>query len=351
MSKNIVIQEGGIGKQLTVDKLKTNLVGGSCLWVPEVEINLGMKSISENGTYKASDDGYYGYSEVTVNGVGSVTGRDPTTGEEVEVHRDPTTGEIVETPIPTEISVIEPPTNPYGIYQNGQTITKDGMVVKAYGANGSEMQTVPIGEITINPTVAVYDPATDTGGWSDGTSEDVPENIEPPQPIRYSGSVTARKETYNAGELTAWEEKTITAPCVTAWFKTNGAVVILYAASSSFSVTIKTDRWSKSSGSQSSTDTYIVNYNTTVNEKTVYYGSTSGGGYTQLSIDAGHGERYDEGYNQYVAYVMVYGDAQVTPKGSRQTITASWPRSRDGKVLTDTFEILVAPGYTQNGEE
>lgn len=35
MSKNINIQEGGIGKQLTVDKLKTNLVdGGTQLWVP-----------------------------------------------------------------------------------------------------------------------------------------------------------------------------------------------------------------------------------------------------------------------------------------------------------------------------
>ena len=142
MSKNITIQEGGIGKQLTVDKLRTDLVGGgSCLWVPEDERQLTTKHITENGTYRASDDGYYGYSEVTVNGVGSVTGRDPTTGEEVEVHRDPTTGEIVETVIPTEIRVIEPPTNPYGIYQNGQTITKDGMVVKAYGANGDEMQT------------------------------------------------------------------------------------------------------------------------------------------------------------------------------------------------------------------
>lgn len=28
MSKNITIQEGGVGKQLTVDKLRTNLVGG-----------------------------------------------------------------------------------------------------------------------------------------------------------------------------------------------------------------------------------------------------------------------------------------------------------------------------------
>lgn len=29
MSKNIIIQEGGIAKQLTADKLKTNLVGGA----------------------------------------------------------------------------------------------------------------------------------------------------------------------------------------------------------------------------------------------------------------------------------------------------------------------------------
>lgn len=28
MGKNITIQDGGVGKQLTVDKLRTNLVGG-----------------------------------------------------------------------------------------------------------------------------------------------------------------------------------------------------------------------------------------------------------------------------------------------------------------------------------
>lgn len=50
MSKSIVIQEGGIGKQLTVDKLKTDLVGGgTCLWVPEDSTNLGTKHISEGG--------------------------------------------------------------------------------------------------------------------------------------------------------------------------------------------------------------------------------------------------------------------------------------------------------------
>ena len=58
MSKNITIQEDGVGKQLTVDKLKTNLVGGgTCLWVPEDDVALGSKRILKNGTYRASDDG------------------------------------------------------------------------------------------------------------------------------------------------------------------------------------------------------------------------------------------------------------------------------------------------------
>ena len=52
MSKKIVIQEGGVGRQFTADKLKTALVGGgSCLWVPEDETTLGTKIITENGTF------------------------------------------------------------------------------------------------------------------------------------------------------------------------------------------------------------------------------------------------------------------------------------------------------------
>lgn len=41
MSKNIVIQEGGVGRQFTADKLRTALVGsGSCTWVPEDGVQL-----------------------------------------------------------------------------------------------------------------------------------------------------------------------------------------------------------------------------------------------------------------------------------------------------------------------
>lgn len=78
MSKNIIIQEGGIGKQMTVKKLKTDTVGGgSVLWVPEDEVSLGTKSISANGTYKASDDGKYGFSQVTVNVAGAAGSANP----------------------------------------------------------------------------------------------------------------------------------------------------------------------------------------------------------------------------------------------------------------------------------
>lgn len=46
---------------------------------------------------------------------------------------------------------------------------------------------------------------------------------------------------------------------------------------------------------------------------------------------------------------MCYGTETETPAGSRQTITVTWPRPGDGKDLTTTFEILVAPGYTPGG--
>lgn len=68
MSKNIVIQEGGVGRQFTTDKVETALVGsGSCLWVPDEDVSLGTKHITENGTYTAINDGVYGFSSVTVS--------------------------------------------------------------------------------------------------------------------------------------------------------------------------------------------------------------------------------------------------------------------------------------------
>lgn len=141
MSKNIVIQEGGVAKQLTVDKLKTNEVGGgTCLWIPEDDALLAKKTINENGTYKAKDDGLYGYSEVVIDVPGgsgssspggsgsSIVGKD-SNGNDVLATID-TNGNLVETVLPKYIRIITPPDADY--YIDGDPIDLDGIVVKAY---------------------------------------------------------------------------------------------------------------------------------------------------------------------------------------------------------------------------
>lgn len=339
MSKNISVQEGSIGKQLTVDKLKTNLVGGgSCLWVPEDEINLGTKSVSENGTYVASDDGYYGYSQFTVSGVGTVTGRDPTTGDEKQVSVDPETGDLVETVLPSEIRVITPPTNPYGVYIDGQTITKDGMVVKAYSANEVEIQTVPIGEITINPTQAVYDASKDRKRSGTATSDLIGGTIDIYNgqgvitPTGVSTTFTAIAGLHGVGST------------VDAAVRINGAVRCIVASANTpfdyayvfYEYNEGVERYNDSSRTASG-----VAY--TYNGKTVYYNSISASGAAAYTVDFNASE--NDSNVEKLAWAMIYGDLEITPAGSPQTITVSWPRTGDGRVLTDTFEILVAPGY------
>ena len=171
MSKNIVIQEGGVGRQLTVNKLKTNLVsGGSCLWVPEDDVQLTTKTITENGTYKAVTDGYYGYSDVTVSGIGKATGTGPD-GEDHEYSEDGTGG-VTDNVLPYRISVVTPPT--VLTYADGAAIDFSGMVVKAYLKSGSLWTDIahPDGVIPISDLILPVTKAERVGPgsseWSDG---------------------------------------------------------------------------------------------------------------------------------------------------------------------------------------
>jgi len=357
MGKNINIQEGGIGKQMTVDKLKTNLVGGgTCLWVPEEDVRLGTKYISENGTYRASDDGLYGYSEVTVSGVGSVTGIDPETGEETTVTVDPETEELVETVVPTEIRVIEPPTNPYGIYVDGQTITKDGIVVKAYSANGVEMQTVPIGEITISPTTAVYDQSTDTGGYDEATIDTsvlyYPDAIT--QPVTAISQIVETtnnpKQTitytpYGSSYLFLLEDERITVP-----------MAIITANGSGYRE--KCVNESDPRQSYDVTRTANLSNNTRVSHTPFGYiegasadKSYSGRVRTGVTTKISDFTYIENELYRDLATIILDGSVTHTRAGSRQTITVSWPRPGDGKVLETSFEILVAPPYSDGIEE
>lgn len=79
MPKNLVYQTKKKGKNVAgkakrTKLLRTNLQdGGTCDWVPEDETQLITKVITQDGTYNASDEAgdIYGYSEVTVQGIGS----------------------------------------------------------------------------------------------------------------------------------------------------------------------------------------------------------------------------------------------------------------------------------------
>ena len=342
MSKNITIQEGGVTKQLTVDKLKTNLVSsGTCLWVPEDEVQLTTKTITENGTYKAADDGYYGYSEVIVSGQGTATGTDGD-GDEAVAYTDPGTGELVVDKVPSSIRVITPPTNPYGIYQDGQAISTDGMVVKAYLASGGEYGTVPNSEITLNPTQAHYDESTDTRGSGTATSE---LNTGMVQPIAYSGGASINQETA-ARIFTVEYSGTIAA------YPSTSNIGLLFASSTETVGTVTTTSINRRTGETSTnTEDIRATGSYTYNGKTVYFAYQTISESGSQSITHGPINTINRAPGGTDAWTMIYGTREEEPAGSHQTINVSWPRPLNGKVLETTFEILVAPGYTPNGGE
>jgi hypothetical protein len=126
---------------------------------------LGTKIITENGTYKASGDGYYGYSEVTVSGIGTATG----TGPDGETHSYTEDGEggITDAVLPDSIAVVTPPT--VTTYAGGATVDFSGMVVKAYLKSGEIWSdaahpngVIPISELTLPVTTA--DLSSTSGG-------------------------------------------------------------------------------------------------------------------------------------------------------------------------------------------
>lgn len=342
MSKNIVIQEGGVGKTLTVDKLKTSTVGGgSCQWVPEDETQLGTKYISENGTYRASDDGYYGYSEVTVSGVGTATGKDPDgSGDDAQATVDPDTGEIVITKFPESIKITTAPQKSQ--YVDGETIDLTGIVVVPYIKDGSVWRdpsnpvysdgTVPVSELSPNPNKADI---SQTSGERSSECSDFGQGPWP-QPIN---STYGRTMAYEG-----WEDQ---GHQVYSTIECDGYIALLLNSSGDrvTSVACAAHPGSGRSGRQIDSrwpiwETFDMDETYTHNGMTVYYKSVGGGlnwtgaSGANLKIDGQGLTNLGE-----VAWAIVYGS--VIEQGNEQEITVEWPRQRDGKVLTDTFIINV----------
>ena len=332
MSKNITIQEGGVAKQLTVDKLKTNEVGGgSCLWVPEDDVVLGQKSINENGTYVAADDGYYGYSQVTVNGIGAATGKIPSgttppsaDGNEYVVTTD-NSGNLTFQKLPSSIRVTTLPTKTE--YNDGETIDYTGMVVTAYDINGQSMGAVTFSELTLPVSEADVD-ATHMAIWTDGAGINAvmlsyverwyidhhgneravyvsePVGVKNNLPAMYGVAVGSNKSGPTQFFITKYDGRTYV------W----GSTADRYLDGYTFNAAAAKGNYDMIKSTTASTGTGPM---------------TSFG--------------YVDDWATEIPYSMVRptGTPNVHQESGNQTIPVRWARPGDGKVLETSFEITV----------
>ncbi len=150
------IKEGGKSRNFSAATLKTNLQGGgTCLWIPKMDVVLKNKYVSKSGTYTAKADDCYGFEQVIVSGVDVEITQDED-GDDVERTTDG--GEVTETKLPSYIRVTVLPQKID--YTVGETIDYTGLVVHAYTKSGIDMGVVPFNELIL--------PAEKAGeGWAE----------------------------------------------------------------------------------------------------------------------------------------------------------------------------------------
>ena len=147
-----MISEGGMGKLITANKIRTYKAGGNtCLWVPDDTVKLGEKTIHESGIYSAINDGLYGYNSVSVT-CAHIYGKDED-GKTYDVTTNDN-GEITKKEMPVEIRVTTMPIRT--VYTDGQTIDYTGIVVTAYGIAGNVIQVIPFDQLIFPVSTADF---------------------------------------------------------------------------------------------------------------------------------------------------------------------------------------------------
>lgn len=341
MSKNIIIQEGGVPRQLTADKLRTNQIGGgTCDWVPEDAVRLTTKSVNQNGTYTASDDGFYGYSAVTVSGVGVASGRGADGNDYIA--RTGSGGTLDVTKVPSSIKVTTPPTFT-GAYIDGATIDYSGMIVTAYDKNGQSMGELQLSDLTLPVQNADYSQTTHKTGYGEATS-DLPTNWA--QPISVYNYIAYTEYTGNR------------------YIAGNGKFLVLYgipmqtyftflAVSSTPGVIGHIAIQDHETGYIIYEADIVATSNITIGGKTVYWSGTYSTNSLRYSDPIPEGVNNGGGPDANTIWTAIYGDIEEIGTGDYQTIPVQL-QLPNGVVLQDTFEITVAAtagggGTTEGG--
>lgn len=334
------IREGGNPKYMGARLLKTNLQGGgTCLWVPEDEANLESKYVDHSGTYTAQADGCYGFDQVTVSGVDVEITQDEDGDDVVKI----TDGDEIKTEkLPSSIVVTTLPSKT--VYNDGDTIDFNGIVVRAYLKSGGVWRdndhpngVIPLSELIFPVTTADIDSAERETASSDIV----------PEPFECSSSGNTKygpkpPEGEEDHEANWYESYSIPDGKLTLSGNIGGTTINGLFASSSPSSSVQKTIYYPQGGSSS--DTQAPNQEYTYNGRTVYYGDWKKGwiGSSWVLKEINPDGATDEKAKR--AWSMIYG--YIDPAGQR--IPVQWNRPIDNKTLETSFKITVnpsAPGY------
>ena len=332
----ILISEGGVLRALKAKRLETLVdENDTCRWVRKGLVELDTLSVNvDNTTYRAEDDGAYGYSQVTVSGI-SIQRDTDEHGNERVTHTDAsgTTTEIV----PSSIVIETPPTftGPYGYRAY---IGTEGMVVKAHKNDGTLWtdENHPDGaisedEYTISPLITDMSESVIKIGPVDGLECEEPlYRMGPGSTIAYTRHVDVAYP-----ERTELNIYTVPFGCYACMWLRNSrnSLEIVFA-----SETVVTGIWEQTNWRGDYTEkTFTVSREVTYNGKTFYSTGPSVSDSLGLSISSGAVSASQNFRYNKIPYLLLYG--AILEGG--QEVTVQWPRPGDNKALEDVFTVTV----------
>ena len=404
MNENISIKEGGITRKFSpIDKVKVNNTDESeSIWVPKDDMNTGTLYATENGIYIASEDGYSAYDEVVIRvtdesydgggeweevypyddygrwdevtyeaylqdpdaydavfndptkwddpgenldykyGNDPITGIDPDTGFEMAYSTDDE-GYLNEELVPTSIKIIVPPNKLS--YLNYETIVFTGISVCAYIDDSTTWEDsthksgiIPFKELVFPVTRADYSQISE-------------ETIEYPDysdsgsyMITSVGSIMSAIDSALGSIATGYEDEfgfVDQVKMFCASFEGNTpAIVSSYQRDDIF------DGWGGLAVNVfvdlHVDDEIILGNNYSCMLYRIRGKRNKKGDPLKFVAETG----YEGGYNAHIGinesgYISTINAKIVS--GGTQTIPVQWARSWDGKMLEDSFEIIVYP--------
>ena len=383
MSKDILVNKGDTLTVIRdISKLVTNLSNGSmATWIPEDETLLVTKTIVKDGTYEVTREPTkpYGYSQVTVTGVGNkimgdlgeksitkngvyiakqdkdgpfygysklyvnvpggddgsgggsssptITGKD-SDGDDAIVGTDED-GKIVTSKLPTRISINVYPNNL--VYEDGQTIDFTGLRVKAFLPDGTEWGIVDDNELIKPVTVASFDGETADTKYYDQLATPPTDLIQGGVQIRVLRGTTFRWERPSGNTV---DICVLTCNQLVSICRCKNAIPTVAGKYSPIIVDFYVV-YPDGSESSHSVDSYTSGF--TYDGKTAYFGGNSL--YSKIMPDQQDLPiRYNGGP---VAWSMLYGEIEDVTSDSQQTVPLQWKRPGDKKVLETSFTIAV----------